>query len=128
MLSVPLHSFFTKYIITSQNLKCCRYVRSIARRGQGPKLIEGKVRNTSEYEDQESFETYKDFVQSVRRSNLGDELEIEKQFLQEDYHGDVIERCDKFYGMHLRCLLIRFVLIKTVFINYKSATFKAMQI
>lgn len=104
MFLLSLQIVCAKAILTNQNINFFRYVRSLARRGVPPKLIEGKVNMIKDYDNpvQVSFESYKDMVKDVKNSNFGDELEIEKNFLQGDYHGDVFERCDQYYNMHLK--------------------------
>lgn len=101
MFSSHIVNIFVKFRIINQN-NGFRYIRSVVRRGDGPKVIQGKIKTVTEYDDSEHIKTYKDLVQSVQKSHLGDELEIERNFLSEDYHGHVFEKCESYYDEHIR--------------------------
>ena len=101
MFSLKITNIFVKCRLTNQN-NVFRNIRSIVRRGDGPKVIQGKIKTLTQYDESENIKTYKDLVKSVQESKLGDELEIEKNFLNEDYHGHVFENFEKYYDMHLR--------------------------
>lgn len=94
-------NIFIKCQLTNRSI-AFRYVRSIVRRENGPKLIQGKVKTLTQYDESENIKTYKDLVKSVRESKLGDELEIEKNFLDESIHGHVFENFEKYCDMHTR--------------------------
>lgn len=101
MFSCHVVNIFFKYRLINQN-NVFRYIRSVVRRGDGPKVIQGKIKTVTEYDDSDRIQTYKDLVKSVQKSNLGDELEIERNFLNEDYYGHVFEKCDRYYDEHIR--------------------------
>lgn len=101
MFSSRIVNIFVKYRLINQN-NGFRYIRSVVRRGDAPKLIQGRIKRVTQYDDSDHIKTYKDLVKSVQKSNLGDELEIERNFLNEDYHGHVFEKCESYYDEHIR--------------------------